>query len=77
MEMLLIFRLGRLDLLPVDEFGVRKGCMLAYQLKRTPTPKELKNGENCEHSIEVMQAGIYGEQWIYLTSLVPSGEIGI
>lgn len=41
-EMLLIFRLGRKDVLPVDDFGVRKGCMLAYGLAEMPTPKELQ-----------------------------------
>ncbi len=47
-EMLLIFRLGRPDVLPVDDFGVRKGFMLTYQLAAMPSPKELK---------------IYGERW--------------
>ncbi|MEO8505577.1 MAG: DNA-3-methyladenine glycosylase 2 family protein [Acidobacteriota bacterium] len=40
-EMLLIFRLGRADVLPVDDFGVRKGFMNAYRKRRMPTPKEL------------------------------------
>jgi O-6-methylguanine DNA methyltransferase len=47
-EMLLIFRLGRPDVLPVDDFGVRKGFMLAFKRKEMPTPKELK---------------AYGERW--------------
>lgn len=41
-EMLLIFRLGRPDVLPVDDFGVRKGFMLLHGLDAMPTPKELK-----------------------------------
>jgi 3-methyladenine DNA glycosylase/8-oxoguanine DNA glycosylase len=41
-EMLLIFRLGRPDVLPVDDFGVRKGFMLAYRKRQMPTPKQLK-----------------------------------
>ncbi len=41
-EMLLIFRLGRPDVLPVDDFGVRKGYMNAYRKRRMPTPKELR-----------------------------------
>ncbi len=40
-EMLLIFRLGRPDVLPVDDFGVRKGFMLAYGLPDMPRPREL------------------------------------
>jgi O-6-methylguanine DNA methyltransferase len=45
-EMLLIFRLGRPDVLPVDDYGVRKGFARAYGRKNMPTPKELmKLGE--------------------------------
>ena len=36
-EMLLIFRLGRPDVLPVDDYGVRKGFMLAYKKRELPT----------------------------------------
>jgi DNA-3-methyladenine glycosylase II len=45
-EMLLIFTLGRLDVLPVTDYGVRKGFALTYGWKDLPTPKELsKLGE--------------------------------
>jgi len=45
-EMLLISRLGRPDVLPVDDFGVRKGFMLAYGLPEMPRPKALlEHGE--------------------------------
>jgi DNA-3-methyladenine glycosylase II len=40
-EMLLIFQLGRLDVLPVDDFGVRSGFGHAYQKGKMPKPKEL------------------------------------
>ena len=40
-EMLLMFRLGRPDVLPVGDFAVRKGFALAYGLKESPRPKEL------------------------------------
>ncbi|MGD9724101.1 MAG: DNA-3-methyladenine glycosylase [Pirellulales bacterium] len=40
-EMLLIFRLGRPDVLPVSDFGVRKGFMHTYGATEMPTPKEL------------------------------------
>ena len=35
--MLLIFTLGRLDVLPVDDFGVRNGIRLAYGLDAPPS----------------------------------------
>jgi DNA-3-methyladenine glycosylase II len=41
-EMLLIFQLGRPDVLPVDDFGVRTGFQMAYQLAKMPTPRELR-----------------------------------
>lgn len=47
-QMLLIFRLGRPDVLPVDDFGVRKGFMLAFGQSEMPTPKQLQ---------------AYGERW--------------
>jgi 3-methyladenine DNA glycosylase/8-oxoguanine DNA glycosylase len=47
-QMLLIFRLGRPDVLPVDDFGVRHGFNLAYRKRALPTPKELAR---------------YGERW--------------
>jgi DNA-3-methyladenine glycosylase II len=47
-EMLLIFRLGRADVLPVGDFAVRKGFSLVYGIKELPKPKELIQ---------------YGERW--------------
>ncbi len=45
-EMLLIFKLGRPDVLPVDDFGVRKGYMLAFRKREMPKPAALlKYGE--------------------------------
>jgi DNA-3-methyladenine glycosylase II len=40
-EMMLIFTLGRPDVLPVTDYGVRKGFALTYQLKELPSPKEI------------------------------------
>jgi DNA-3-methyladenine glycosylase II len=40
-EMLLIFTLGRPDVLPVDDFGVREGWRVAAKLEAQPKPKEL------------------------------------
>ncbi|QRK08752.1 DNA-3-methyladenine glycosylase 2 family protein [Archangium violaceum] len=47
-EMLLMFRLGRPDVLPVDDYGIRKGFMRTYGLEELPRPKELL---------------AYGERW--------------
>ena len=40
-EMLLIFQLGRPDVLPVDDFGVQAGFRAAYALARMPRPKAI------------------------------------
>jgi DNA-3-methyladenine glycosylase II len=45
-EMLLIFQLGRRDVLPAADFGVRSGFRLAYKKRGMPTVKALlKFGE--------------------------------
>jgi DNA-3-methyladenine glycosylase II len=40
-EMMLMSRLGRPDVLPVDDFGVRNGFRLAYGLRGMPTTRAL------------------------------------
>src|SRR5690348_16483070 len=47
-EMLLMFTLGRLDVLPATDYGVRKGFAITFGWKVLPTPKELLD---------------YGERW--------------
>jgi DNA-3-methyladenine glycosylase II len=47
-EMLLIFQLGRPDVLPVDDFGIRSGFRVLKKLDAMPTPKAL---------------AAYGERW--------------
>lgn len=47
-EMLLIFQLGRPDVLPVDDFGVRSGFRIAYRTRAMPTPQAIRR---------------YGERW--------------
>jgi DNA-3-methyladenine glycosylase II len=45
-EMLLIFQLARPDVLPADDFGVRKGLARILGRKKLPTPREvLRRGE--------------------------------
>jgi DNA-3-methyladenine glycosylase II len=41
-EMFLIFQLRRLDVWPVDDYGVRKGWALAHKLKDLPAPRALQ-----------------------------------
>ena len=40
-QMMLMFQLGRPDVLPVDDYGVRNGFRLAYGLADLPTPRAL------------------------------------
>lgn len=47
-EMLLMFNLGRPDILPISDLGIRKGFMLTYELDALPAPSELRT---------------YGERW--------------
>jgi DNA-3-methyladenine glycosylase II len=45
-EMLLLFDLGRPDVWPVDDYGVRKGFAKTFAKRKLPTPKQLmKHGE--------------------------------
>jgi methylated-DNA-[protein]-cysteine S-methyltransferase len=45
-QMLLMFRLGRPDVLPVDDYGIRKGFAVAFDTGELPTPAEVE-----EHGI--------------------------
>jgi DNA-3-methyladenine glycosylase II len=47
-EMMLMFQLGRPDVLPVDDFGVRTGFRLTYGLRKLPSARAL---------------AVYGERW--------------
>ena len=40
-EMMLMFRLGRPDVLPIDDLGIRKGAQRVDKQALMPTPKEL------------------------------------
>lgn len=42
-QMLLIFRLGKPDVLPIDDYGVRKGFALVYGNAALPKPKDLES----------------------------------
>lgn len=41
-EMFLIFSLGRQDVFPVDDLGLRKGVQRAFSLPEIPEPKEVE-----------------------------------
>ena len=41
-EMMLMFRLGRADVLPIDDYGVRRGFQLAFGLDEMPAKRVLK-----------------------------------
>ncbi len=41
-EMLLIFNLGRADVWPVDDYGIRRGLALVLGLEEIPTPKQTR-----------------------------------
>ncbi|MBI2912901.1 MAG: DNA-3-methyladenine glycosylase 2 family protein [Chloroflexi bacterium] len=41
-EMFLIFSLGRPDVLPVDDLGVRRGFQITYGLPELPKPQEMQ-----------------------------------
>ncbi|MEK7561812.1 MAG: DNA-3-methyladenine glycosylase [Patescibacteria group bacterium] len=40
-HMFMIFSLGRLDILPVGDLGIRKAAMNIYNLRRLPSPERL------------------------------------
>lgn len=40
-QMLLMFRLGRPDVLPIDDYGVRKGFQVAYRKRTLPAPGDV------------------------------------
>ena len=46
-EMLLIFALGRLDVFPLDDFGVRKGLKIAFGLETMPAKREMLELTEC------------------------------
>ncbi|TLX78742.1 MAG: DNA-3-methyladenine glycosylase 2 family protein [Thaumarchaeota archaeon] len=41
-EMFLIFSLGRLDVLPTGDLGLRKGVQMAFSMSELPKPKEVE-----------------------------------
>ncbi|MDE2196516.1 MAG: DNA-3-methyladenine glycosylase 2 family protein [Gammaproteobacteria bacterium] len=46
-EMLLIFTLGRPDVLPLDDLGIRKGFRLVYGMRRLPALVTVRRAGQC------------------------------
>ena len=46
-EMFLMFTLGRMDVLPATDYGVRQGFAITYGWKALPTPKQLLAHGEC------------------------------
>ena len=61
-EMMLMFQLGRPDVLPVDDFGVRSGFRLTYGLRKMPPPRAL---------------AAYGERWKPHRTAAASGVVTV
>jgi len=72
-EMLLIFRLGRPDVLPVNDFA-RNWFMLTYGTAKLPARKNHRSAECCGHSGQV--ACICGEPWICPQESLGPGQAG-
>ncbi len=47
-EMLLIFKMGRMDVLPIHDLGIQKGFQLTYGKRKLPKPEAIEK---------------YGERW--------------
>ncbi len=41
-EIFLMFRLGRLDVLPVDDYGIQKAIQRAYRMRALPRPDRMR-----------------------------------
>lgn len=46
-EMLLIFNLGRTDVLPMHDLGVRRGFQIVYRKRKMPEPEQLERFGKC------------------------------
>jgi 3-methyladenine DNA glycosylase/8-oxoguanine DNA glycosylase len=55
-EMFLMFRLGRLDVWPVDDLGVRMGWGLVHDLPERPTPRALADAGDAVRPVRSVAA---------------------
>jgi DNA-3-methyladenine glycosylase II len=70
-EMFLIFCLGRPDILPVTDLGIRKAVHKLYSLPELPKPAELLAISQPWRPIELLLHGICGN---HFQNLIPSVE---
>ena len=69
-EMFLIFSLGRIDVLPVADLGLKKGIQLMYSLKDLPSEKQIV------HFGEAWRPYRTIATWYIWKSLKKFGDIG-
>lgn len=64
-HMFLIFTLARLNILPVNDLGLKKAIKIIYNLKKLPDEKKIILSQNKMAGLLIiqLQAGIYGEVW--------------
>ena len=67
-EMFLVFRLGRFDVLPVDDYGVRKAAQKAYGLDELPDARWLRERGEAWRPYRTVAS------WYLWRSLEPSRE---
>ena len=74
--MFLMFQLGRPDVWPVDDFGVRNGYRIAYELEEMPTAKQLEPLARRTGRTEASRPGTAGRRCTFsaATCSPPEGE---
>jgi DNA-3-methyladenine glycosylase II len=70
-EMFLIFQLGRIDVWPVDDYGVRKGYTRIYDLGEMPTAKEL---DGCGEAFRPYRSVAAWYCWRAADTVTPGGS---
>ena len=71
-EMFLMFQLRRLDVWPVDDFGVRKGYAAIHSLAAPPTPKVLEALGEIYHPYRTYAAWYC---WRAVETVLPEAEL--
>ena len=71
-EMLLIFRLGRPDVLPADDYGIRKGFAIAFKKRELPRGRPSRNAARGGPRTGRWRAGICGARRSWRGSSRPS-----
>lgn len=75
-EMLLMFTLGRPDVLPATDYGVRQGFALTYRRKELPAPRNSSRTANAGVRTAPLPRGICGVRWICRERRKGSGALG-